>query len=207
MIIDSDATDKTTTVRIRLLLEDSPLSDTYTIKTELEAPIVNGSATFYLEQIFLDELLSLTPPEGGGAIGTDGNICKRWKLEMYEYTPADLELVAEAYHEGAVDVYVTIEALENGEDYLIVLETTDDGELDDVELKVGGNTQEPTAHKIYPDEVWRRALNATHDFDSIKLPGFVKANIYKIIANAGYVGTETDVRYTVLGGGLNLMEA
>jgi hypothetical protein len=201
--IGSDVTDPNTVIRARVEVESAPMSGTYVIRAELEAPLVDGVATFFLEHLFREDILSLTPPEDGGSVGTDVNVCKRWRLTYYEWNPAMWELVGEAYHEGSGYADVDIDPLEVDAAFMIIFETNDPDELADVTFKLGMTEDDPGVLYVYPDVVWMYEAVADEAYDTLYMPGFVKASIYKVVSSGA--GATSDVRYVVLGGGLQYL--
>ncbi len=205
VVISSDATDPNTVIRARVLVEDTPLSDEYSIRTEVESPLVDGLATFYLEQLFKDELLRLTPMSDGGAIGDDVNVCKRWKLQYYEWNPANWTLVAEAYHDGAGYADVPITPLDTGAllGFYVVLETNDPADVADVTFKLGMTEDAPGIVDVYPDEIRMFEAVADEAYDTISIPGHVKVSVYEVVTN--WTAETSAVRFALLGGGLDYL--
>ncbi len=205
VVVNSDETDPTYSIRLRVELEDSPLSDTWTIKTELNAPILDGAATFYLQDLFREELLNLTDPDDGGSVGNDLNVCRKFRVEAWEYSPAGFELLAEDYHEGSgYDEVLLDSSIAPGTQVLVILETTDPDSVSSANLRNSSSTSEGLAvQKTYPDEVWLFEASTDNTNDRMYLPGYVKASIYE--TSISTVGTVSAERYAILAGGLNYL--
>jgi hypothetical protein len=190
-VVNTDAGLK---VRARLFVETTAYSDAYSFIVELEAiPNSSGDCNFYFHNIIDDNIDYHLP--SFFADQEEAQVSKRFKVDFYEYDPADLVLHDEVYSD--VYGYVDIKPLDNAVNYVVIQE---DPPWNVLTFRLSGDAQTASFEYDLADESWG-SLNPTHDFDEVQTPAGVKVSIY-----AGDIPTVTASNVvSVLKGGQSLI--
>jgi hypothetical protein len=158
-------------VRARLFVETTAYSDAYSFIVELEAiPNSSGDCNFYFHNIIDDNIDYHLPSFFAGQEAVQ--VSKRFKVDFYEYDPADLVLHDEVYSD--VTGYVDIIALNDAVNYVIIQE---DPPWNVTLFRLASDTQTASFAYDLADESWG-SLNPTRDYDEIQIPAGVKVSIY-----------------------------
>jgi len=156
-------TDTTLAVIGRLWVETSPYSETYEFVSDIKAiPDADGYCYYYLQQLLEEDVLKYDKPSFSQTAAVMPNICRRFKMEFYEYDPTALTLVNEIFGTDSfsndINPYLT-----TGQDYVMILEKgnrTYDGIS--VFINIILSKQSLTPIYVLGDENWY-SFNATYD--------------------------------------------
>ena len=115
-------TDTTLAVIGRLWVETSPYSETYEFVSDIKAiPDADGYCYYYLQQLLEEDVLRYDKPSFSQTAAVMPNICRRFKMEFYEYDPTDLTLVNEVFGDDSFANLIPT-PLTTGQDYVVILD-------------------------------------------------------------------------------------
>jgi hypothetical protein len=104
-----------------LLIESSPYSDSWQILKKAEQapdPTNSNSAWFFFHET-LDKVLTYTEPSAAAAV-VDGNVCRRIKVQFYEYKSANFILKSALYSE--THQIIEVDAFIESGNYLLLID-------------------------------------------------------------------------------------
>jgi len=107
------------TVKARVRVETAPYSDVWAFVTELKAvPDGAGVCLFYLHSLLEGDLLEYDKPDLYEENKQCTQVCRRFKLEFWEYDPSLFTLHANIFFEK--NLFKTIPTLESSKFYIII---------------------------------------------------------------------------------------
>lgn len=117
-------TDTTLVVKARLFVESAPYSDTWEFYTEIKAyPDEDGNCYFYLQDLMEEDILQYDKPSFSVSVQIWPLVCRRFRMDFFEYDTADLVLHDEIYY-GGTDEFFNLNdispVLSSGTDYVLI---------------------------------------------------------------------------------------
>lgn len=188
-------------VKARVYVEDVPQSGTYDFLTELKQwPDSSGICTFNLHGLFEADVLRYIKPNLFNDNKVDTEICKRFKVDFFEYDPDALTLVEELYHEDSdsqTRSYVDITALDNYSSYIVVLEASANSLISPIFRNGTIDTFTTNLYSLGTEQWYSFTVPGSGTYDEIKIPGYTKAYIYQ---GSAYTISTSTVTFVLLGG-------
>jgi hypothetical protein len=204
--VSTDAYDVEMKIIAHIYIEDTPEIDTWSFVKKLQAypdPDNSDKAEFYLHDI-LDAIMTYSDP-GFTTKVVDPRVCRRIKIEFFEQLPSDLVLQETLYSE--TDQLITITALDDDNDYLVIVDGDGIGEF-----QIGSGTTPPNvttkrtltnAYTLGGDFGYQQEkqfnIPAAHPnaIDDVKLPAKQRVRIYQW---AKPITVVSAIRYALKGG-------
>jgi len=211
--VSTDLGDPDARIIAHVFIETTPYSNTWEFVKKIKGypdPDDSDKAWFYLHDA-LDAIMKYTDPSDSSGV-VDTTVCRRIKIEFYEFLPPDLELEVELYSETYQ--MVEIEDLEDDNDYLVVLDTTQVTDVSAFQIGSGVDTAPDPDEVNVPltlNDAWTVGSDFGYQYektfnipdaygsavDDVALPAKIKVSIYKWNKPAT---TVTDIRYVLKGG-------
>lgn len=181
----------------RLFVETAPYSDTWEFVTDMKAwPDADGMCYYYLQQLLEEDVLRYDRPSFSEAVQIWPTVCRRFKIDFYEYDPAALVLVAEVTYGGTAAInFVDLDPpLSAGIDYVAISDTQRESLGLSFSFAVGDTY--PLLYALY-DEYWF-SFNPDHASNLVHVmkPG-EKITFYEGTPPAL---TTSTIRFALLGG-------
>lgn len=183
--VSTTLTDADMRIRCYMYVESTPYSDTWIPIADLSEPCVDQKATLSVGRYFKEYLDYDTPDPNGAQMVVAPNVCRRFKVEFFEFLPTDRELIAEYYQTTGSAAYYAIDELTNGQDYLIVM----DKDSSDVKIREGSTEISATVPSNYliattdgqvANEYHRQVAPTATGYDEIQVPSGIKLKVYKL---------------------------
>ncbi len=190
--VTTTLTDDSVWIRCYIYVETTPYSNTWDAVGMVEQLCKSQKAVIHVGNRLKSKLGYDSPDPGGDQVVVAEQVCRRFKLEFFEYLTTDLELINEYYQTTGSAAYYDIDELTNGQDYLIVMDTNSS----EVKIQAGATEIDATVPDNYliatgdgnvGGEYHREVSPTAASYDEIKVPSGVKLKVYKWVNKRAHV--------------------